>query len=57
MSLRLILHGRATCAARSPKCGQCILADICPSVAIGSAPAKLRSSATAKKADKAPSRA
>jgi endonuclease-3 len=30
-SLRVILHGRATCVARRPKCGQCILADICPS--------------------------
>ena len=30
-SLRLILHGRATCRARSPKCGACVLADFCPS--------------------------
>ena len=30
-SLRLILHGRATCTARSPHCGACILADFCPS--------------------------
>jgi endonuclease-3 len=30
-SLRLILHGRATCVARSPRCGICPLADICPS--------------------------
>lgn len=26
-----IRHGRETCSARSPKCGECILADICPS--------------------------
>ena len=30
-SLRMILHGRATCVARKPTCGRCILADICPS--------------------------
>jgi endonuclease III len=30
-SLRLILHGRATCTARSPHCDVCILADFCPS--------------------------
>lgn len=31
LSLRLILHGRDTCRARSPRCGECDLADICPS--------------------------
>jgi len=30
-SLRLILHGRATCLARRPRCGDCLLADFCPS--------------------------
>jgi endonuclease-3 len=30
-SLRLILHGRATCSARSPQCCRCVLADFCPS--------------------------
>ena len=30
-SLRLILHGRATCTARKPRCGDCVLADLCPS--------------------------
>src|SRR5581483_8133588 len=30
-SLRLILHGRATCQARRPQCGRCILSDFCPS--------------------------
>ena len=34
-SLRLILHGRATCGARAPRCADCILADICPSAGIG----------------------
>jgi endonuclease-3 len=30
-SLRMILHGRRVCAARTPKCDACLLADICPS--------------------------
>ena len=30
-SLRMILHGRAVCAARTPRCGECVLADFCPS--------------------------
>jgi endonuclease-3 len=31
LSLRLIEHGRQVCLARKPRCGQCGLADICPS--------------------------
>lgn len=34
-SLRLILHGRAVCVARTPRCGQCVLADFCPSAGAG----------------------
>ena len=30
-SLRLILHGRRTCEARKPRCGDCTLNDFCPS--------------------------
>lgn len=30
-SLRLILHGRAVCLARKPRCGECVLNDFCPS--------------------------
>jgi endonuclease-3 len=30
-SLRMILHGRAVCASRKPRCGECVLADFCPS--------------------------
>ena len=30
-SLRLILHGRQVCYARTPDCGRCVLLDICPS--------------------------
>lgn len=29
-SLRLILHGRAVCLSRVPRCGICELADLCP---------------------------
>ncbi len=38
LSLRLILHGRAVCAARRPRCVECILNDICPSSTAPSAP-------------------
>ena len=34
-SLRLILHGRAVCVARKPRCGACVLADFCPSAGLG----------------------
>ncbi|MGZ4771804.1 MAG: endonuclease III [Ilumatobacteraceae bacterium] len=30
-SLRMILHGRRVCDAKNPKCGACVLEDICPS--------------------------
>lgn len=30
-SLRLILHGRAVCLARKPRCHDCVLNDFCPS--------------------------
>lgn len=39
-SLRLILHGRAVCVARKPRCDRCVLADICPSAFTFGAPAK-----------------
>jgi endonuclease III len=31
LSHLLIEHGRQVCDARSPRCGECILADLCPS--------------------------
>ena len=34
-SLRLILHGRAVCVARRPRCDRCLLADFCPSAGTG----------------------
>lgn len=33
-SLRLILHGRRVCSARRPRCGECALADFCPSAQV-----------------------
>lgn len=30
-SMRLILHGRATCVSRKPRCDACVLSDVCPS--------------------------
>lgn len=30
-SLRIILHGRRVCAARKPRCEDCVLNDFCPS--------------------------
>ena len=30
-SHRMILHGRAVCKARRPRCGECLMEDICPS--------------------------
>ena len=39
LSLRLILHGRRVCKARSPQCAECVLADICPSAGLPVVPA------------------
>jgi endonuclease-3 len=34
LSHLLIEHGRQVCDARKPKCGECMLADVCPSAAV-----------------------
>jgi endonuclease-3 len=34
LSHLLIEHGRQVCLARTPKCGECVLADICPSAVL-----------------------
>jgi len=34
LSHMLILHGRQVCAARKPRCGDCRLADLCPSAMV-----------------------
>ena len=31
---RLIYHGREICVARKPKCGECLLNDVCPSAEV-----------------------
>jgi len=33
-STRLILHGRRVCSARAPRCGECVLEEICPKVGV-----------------------
>ncbi|MGH7681254.1 MAG: endonuclease III [Candidatus Eiseniibacteriota bacterium] len=47
----LIFHGRRTCLARKPKCGECALKDLCPSAAVflaGKVPAWERAKAAAR---------
>ena len=34
LSHLLIFHGRQVCIARRPRCGECVLADICPSARV-----------------------
>ena len=34
LSHLLIFHGRRVCIARTPKCGECVLNDICPSARV-----------------------
>lgn len=34
LHLHLIRHGRATCAARRPRCEECVLEDLCPRVGV-----------------------
>jgi len=34
LSTRLILHGRRVCSARSPRCDECVLAEVCPRVGV-----------------------
>ena len=31
LSHLLIFHGRRVCIARAPRCGECVISDICPS--------------------------
>jgi len=41
-TMRLIYHGRRVCIARRPRCGECVLADICPSAHLSPPPAPRR---------------
>ena len=54
-SLRLILHGRRTCAARAPKCGVCSLAHLCPSK-VDQPPVARNSESAAPSPNKSPNR-
>jgi endonuclease-3 len=40
-SLRLILHGRRVCPARTPRCGACHLAPLCPKIGLVEMPPRL----------------
>ncbi|HEX2016473.1 MAG TPA: endonuclease III [Solirubrobacteraceae bacterium] len=31
LHMNLLRHGRRTCVARAPRCGECVLAELCPS--------------------------
>jgi endonuclease III len=47
LGLRLIIHGRRVCIARSPRCPVCVLNDICPSA--GTAGLAPRAAAAARR--------
>ena len=48
LSLRLILHGRAICVARRPRCADCVLSDLCPASSVEAAVPPLRGRAGTK---------
>jgi endonuclease-3 len=52
-SLRLILHGRRVCDARSPRCEECLLESLCPSSIL---PTKKPAKKLAKKPTKKPAK-
>jgi len=54
LSLRLILHGRRVCLARSPRCAACRLAPVCPSAFLWTKPARSRQSHAATRGRRAP---
>lgn len=45
----LVYFGRDVCMARSPQCGECELADICPKLGVEQKPAKKSAKSTTKK--------
>jgi endonuclease-3 len=47
-SHRLIFHGRQVCHARNPKCGECLLAKICPKIGVSNREGKKSPSIRAK---------
>jgi uracil-DNA glycosylase len=49
----LVLHGRYTCTANTPKCSECVLNDLCPKIGVGAPaaePVPGQESRTTKKA-------
>ena len=47
-TMRMIYHGRKVCIARRPRCGECIMADFCPSVRAPAPPPRTARSRSAK---------
>jgi uracil-DNA glycosylase len=39
----MVLHGRYTCTSSNPRCGDCVLEDICPKISVGGSPAPAKS--------------
>ncbi len=35
LHMNLLRHGRRTCVARAPRCGECVLARLCPRIGVG----------------------
>jgi endonuclease-3 len=55
-SLRLILHGRRVCDARTPRCEECLLESLCPSSMLPTKKPAKKQGAIAKKPAKKPAR-
>jgi endonuclease III len=53
-SLRMILHGRRVCFARSPDCASCVLEDICPSSRLPRRPRRSRGRRRPRPGDEEP---
>lgn len=47
-SLRTILHGRRVCDAKKPRCGDCVLEDVCPSSLLPTAKRAARPASTSR---------
>lgn len=45
----LILHGRRVCSSRTPRCGSCFLAGLCPKVGVTAPAAPTRAAGTARR--------
>lgn len=54
LSHLLILHGRAVCIARRPRCGDCVLASMCPSAQVTSSPPPRPASGRSRSSERKP---